>query len=181
MTRDEFKILVKAMKAVYSDPKFIADSYAFDIWYSLLKDIPYEVCNVAVQKYMTTKTYMPTIADIRQLATETVTPERMSEGAAWNLVCKAMSNSAYHAEEEFEKLPVACQKAIGSPSVLREWAFMDSSQVNTVIQSNFMRSYKVEDKRIQEVNALPENTKKMIKELADQKSIKALTDEGGTK
>lgn len=179
MERDEFKILVKAMKAVYSDPKFIADSYAFDIWYSLLKDIPYEVCNVAVQKYMTTKTYMPTIADIRQLATEIVTPERMSEGAAWDLVTKAMRNASYHAEEEFEKLPPACQKAIGSPATLREWALMDLSQVNTVIQSNFMRSYKVEDKRIQESNALPESAKQIIERLANEKSVKSLTDKGG--
>ena len=42
MERDEFKILVKAMKAVYADPKFIADKDAFNVWFTLLNDISYE-------------------------------------------------------------------------------------------------------------------------------------------
>ena len=42
MTREEFAVLVKAMKAVYSSENFIADKDAFDVWYGLLKDLPYE-------------------------------------------------------------------------------------------------------------------------------------------
>ena len=38
MQRDEFKILVKAMKAVYSDPKFIPDADAFSVWFEFFKD-----------------------------------------------------------------------------------------------------------------------------------------------
>ena len=48
MDREQFSILVKAMKAVYSDPKFIADKDAFDVWYELLKDLPYMVCQTAI-------------------------------------------------------------------------------------------------------------------------------------
>lgn len=179
MDKNEFKTLVKAMKAVYTDPKFIPDNYAFSVWYELLKDIPYDVCNVAIQKYIMTKTFNPTIADIRQLATEIITPERLSEGAAWNLVFKAISNSSYHAEEEFAKLPVDCQKAVGSPAMLREWALMEISEVNTVIQSNFMRSYRVESKRTQEHDALPASTRQKVEQLANRMSVKALEDQEG--
>ena len=174
MEREEFKILVKALKATYSDPKFIADIDAFDVWYVMLKDIPYEVCQMAIQKYILTRPYNPTIADIRELATEIMTPETPNEGAAWSLVFKAISNSSYHAEEEFNKLPKECQKAVGSPRMLREWAMMEIDQVNSVIQSNFMRSYRVECKRSKELEALPEAMREQVKALSEKMSAKLL-------
>ena len=165
MERNEFSVLVKAMKAVYSDPKFIADKDAFDVWYELLKDIPYGVCQASIQKYMSTNRFPPTIADIRQGSVELVTPDAMNEGEAWSLVYKAICNANYHAQEEFDKLPKECQKAVGNPAILREWSMMDTGEVNSVIQSNFMRSYKVEVKRSQEYAALPSATKDFIGKL----------------
>ena len=50
MTREEFKTLVKGMKAVYAQPTFIPDQDAFNVWFELLKDIPYQQANVAIQK-----------------------------------------------------------------------------------------------------------------------------------
>ena len=49
MTREEFKTLVKGMKAVYAQPTFIPDQDAFNVWFELLKDIPYQQANVAIQ------------------------------------------------------------------------------------------------------------------------------------
>ena len=72
MTREEFKTLVKGMKAVYAQPTFIPDQDAFNVWFELLKDIPYQQANVAIQKYMLTEKFPPTIADIREKATQIV-------------------------------------------------------------------------------------------------------------
>ena len=106
MEREEFKILVKAMKAVYEQPTFIPDKDAFDVWYGLLQDLPYEQANLAIQKYMTSERFPPTIADIRTKATEIIAPaeESMSELQAWALVQRALRNSGYNSEEEFAKL-----------------------------------------------------------------------------
>ena len=49
MEREEFKILVKAMKAVYAQPTFIPDKDAFDVWYGLLQDLPYEQANCVIR------------------------------------------------------------------------------------------------------------------------------------
>lgn len=165
MERSEFAILVKAMKAVYSDPKFIADQDAFNVWYELLKDIPYNLCQVAIHKYISTNKFPPTIADLRQIVTGLSSPEKMNEGEAWALVYRAICNSAYNAGAEFEKLPPECQKAVGNPAILKEWASLDMSEVNTVIQSNFMRSYKVECKRSQEYDALPNDVRETIRRI----------------
>lgn len=114
MEREEFKILVKAMKAVYAQPTFIPDKDAFDVWYGLLQDLPYEQANLAIQKYMTSERFPPTIADIRTKATEIIAPaeESMSELQAWALVQRALRNSGYNSEEEFAKaaggVPKSC-------------------------------------------------------------------------
>lgn len=180
MERNEFSILVKAMKAVYSDPKFIADKDAFDVWYELLKDIPYEVCQASIHKYMSINKFAPTIADIRGYATELMSPQMLNEGEAWALVYKAICNSGYKAREEFEKLPEECQRAVGNPAILKEWALLNINEVNTVIQSNFMRSYKVECKRTQEYAKLPQNTKNVIARITGEVT-QGLIEDGGAK
>ena len=144
MTKKEFLVIVKGLKAVYSDPKFLADGDAIDVWYGLLCDLPYQVLSTAVQKYMMQEQYPPTIAGLRKKAAEIQAPvqEDMSELEAWSLVRKALSNSGYNAEAEFDKLPELCRKAVGNPANLHEMALMDNDTVNSVEQSHFIRNYR---------------------------------------
>lgn len=169
MTREEFKTLVKGMKAVYAQPTFIPDQDAFNVWFELLKDIPYQQANVAIQKYMLTEKFPPTIADIREKATQIVesVDSSMSELEAWSLVRKAVRNSGYHSVEEFEKLPEACQRAVGSAANLKEWALMDSERVETVEQSHFIRNYRTTVQRISEEKKLPESIRLLIASMRD--------------
>ena len=55
MTREEWAVLVKAMKAVYTSPSFLPDQNAFDTWYGLLKDIDYKLLSFGLKKYMQTE------------------------------------------------------------------------------------------------------------------------------
>lgn len=144
MTRDEFKKIVKGLKSIFSDPKFIADQDAFDMWYALLKDLDYEVASMATQAYMQTEKFSPTPADIRKYASQITSPltNDMSEVEAWGMVSKAICNSLYHSEEEFERLPKLIQQVLGNPVRLRELAQLDVAQLQTVEASNFMRSYR---------------------------------------
>lgn len=171
MKFEEFATLVKAMKAVYSDPKFIADKDAIMVWYEFFKNDDYMVIQASIQKYMATNKFPPTIADIRQGAMEITEEKELNEGEAWSLVYKAISNASYRAKEEFEKLPEDCQRAIGSPAILKEWASMDIGEVNTVIQSNFMRSYKVERKRSKELAQLPSVTRDLIAKVVESTKL----------
>lgn len=144
MTSIEFKRLVAGLKAVYSDPKYISDDFAMDMWYGLLKDIPYDVANMATQSYMQTEKFPPTPADIRRHAykiTSLVTDD-ISEIDAWGKVSKAICNSLYHSEEEFNRLPKLIQQTLGNHIRLRELAELDAGQLQTVEASNFMRSYR---------------------------------------
>lgn len=144
MTREEFALIAAGLKAVYADITFIADGAAMDVWYSLLCDLPYDLASMAATKYMATQKFPPKPADIREMAASITEPEsnQMSELEAWQVVYKAICNSGYNSEEEFKKLPEICQKAVGSPSMLREWALMDVDTVQSVEQSHFIRNYR---------------------------------------
>ena len=171
MTRDEIKILVKGMKAVYAQQTFLPDKDAFDMWFALLQDLPYKLANVAIQKHMLTEKFPPTPAEIREKAAQMIeVPEtEMSELEAWALVRKAIRNSGYHAQEEFDKLPEACREAVGNAANLEEWAKMDYEKVESVGQSHFIRNFRTAVLRIKEEQRLPEQMRKLISEMRESR------------
>ena len=85
---------------------------------------------------------------------------------AWSLVRRAISNSTYNAEQEFERLPEAVQRAVGSPANLREMAALDIERVETVEQSHFIRAYVAAIKRAAEDAKIPAKVREMLGQLA---------------
>lgn len=86
----------------------------------------------------------------------------MTEMEAWGMVNKALSNSSYHAKEEFDKLPSVVQKTLGRHEVLQEWAGMEIDTVQSVIQSNFIRNYRTVLQREKERNKLPTRLREIL-------------------
>ena len=165
MTREEWAVLVKAMKAVYTSPSFLPDQYAFDTWYGLLKDLDYKLLSFGLKKYMQTEWKEPSIAALRQCAQSLLTQkEEINETEAWEKVSRAIRNSGYHAEEEFARLPELIQKAVSSPGQLREWALSENVDGKwlSVVQSNFQRTYRAEVQREQERRKLSPDLLKII-------------------
>ena len=169
MTKEQFKILVKAMKAVYTQPTFIPDQDAFDVWYSMLKDLDYAIASRAVQMHMQTEETPPTVAGIRKQSAKLKADETddLNETAAWSLVLKAIRRSTYYSDEEFAKLPATVQRAVASPKQLREWATLEDvdGKTITVIQSNFQRAFRTEQQREQERSKLSPDVLKLMHHL----------------
>lgn len=165
MTREECKVLVKAMKAMYPDPKFIPDQFAFDMWYKLMGDLEYHAACNAFAKHAQLSKFPPTVAEIRQNVADMETVDGMNGEEAWSLVYKAISNSGYYSVEEFGKLPPIIQKSVGSPENLRELALMPADTVNSVEKSHFLRTYEVEKKRKRESDAISPEIRAKIQEM----------------
>lgn len=165
MTREEWAVLTKAMKAVYTSPSFLPDQYAFDTWYGLLKDLDYKLLSLGLKKYMQTEWKEPSIAALRKCA-NSIAPQstELNETEAWEKVSKAIRNSGYHAEEEFARLPKLIQKAVSSPGQLREWALSENVDGTwwSVVQSNFQRTYRAEVQREQERRKLSPDLLKIM-------------------
>ena len=164
-----------------SYPNFLSNKTATDIqatisiWDEMLKDYSYQEVSVAIKVCITQdkSNFAPSIGQVinkiigfRNQGTE------LTEQEAWNLVSRATKNSAYHATEEYEKLPEAV-KQIVTPSQLKEWSQMETDSVQSVVASNFMRSYKAKVASNKEYQALPSNVKNLIeqatKKLIEQK------------
>ena len=98
-------------------------------------------------------------------------PDELTAMEAWNLVAKALRNSAYGSEEEFAKLPPAVQRVAHSPSQLREWALMDADTVQSVVASNFQRAYTARQKSDREFEALPPAVRQYVAALTEGESV----------
>lgn len=165
MTREDFALIVKGLRAVYAQPSFIADKDAFDVWYSLFADYPYDSVSAAAKAHMVSSAKIPTPADINiQLmklkqgnADSLASPEE-----AWTMVRKAVSRSSYYSEEEYAKLPGIVQKAVGSHENLRAWAAMDSEEFETVQKSHFVKSYNGHVQRERNDERLPKGMRAAV-------------------
>lgn len=113
-------------------------------WHWALEDYPSEGIMAALQVYIKTNNtgFAPSVAQLIGAYHAPQENATLTEGEAWALIKKAIQDANYHAEERFEELPPLCQRAVGSPTMLRQWAQCDSDTVNTVIMSNVQRTYK---------------------------------------
>jgi len=173
MTRQEAIKIMTILKTAY--PNFYKDyskeelNAAIDLWATMFVDEHPKIVTEAVKALICTHKYPPTIADIKEKIATITRPQEMTEMEAWQKVKAAISY--YNAAENFDKLPPTLQKIVGSPNTLREWAVMDGEVVNSVIQSNFMRSYKIKVAQEKEFTVLPDSTKQLIAGLSQRLSL----------
>lgn len=163
MTTNETLQIMAMLKVAY--PMYYANqseqdvSAAVNLWHDMFSADDVQLVNAAVKAYINaeTKGFPPSIGQIREKMNLLMQPAGMNEQEAWNRVMVAVSNSWYHAKEEFDKLPADLQALVGSPNQLREWGQMDSGQLQSVVASNFMRSYRYDKDRERELKTLPQN------------------------
>ena len=177
MTRQEALAVLAMLKTAY--PTFYKNfnkediSAAVNLWATMFSEESIQVVTEAIKALMCTLKYPPTIADVKEKIREITQPDEMTEMEAWDMVRRAISY--YHANETFANLPPMLQKIVGSPNQLREWALMDIDTVNSVVQSNFMRSYKAKVAQEKEYAMLPESTRQLIQSIAAKMDMKAIT------
>ena len=134
------------------------------LWTEMFADDDINLVKAAVKSYIAndTKGYPPVIGQIKNSLYKLSEPEQMSEVEAWGLVSKAVRNAYYNSVDEFNKLPPIIQKTIGSADRLREWSQLDIQTVQSVVSSNFMRSYKAKSQTEQEYKKLPSDIKQLL-------------------
>lgn len=134
------------------------------LWAEAFKDEPVELVAGAVKSivYGDTREFAPNIGQVKEKIHKLTAKDEMTEIEAWGTVKAALRNSGYHAAEEFEKLPPVVKSLVGSPRQLFEWSMMDTSEIDTVVASNFQRSYKVRAKHEKEMQAIPLEVKEAL-------------------
>ena len=174
MTREETVKIIRIMCDCYPNYKPNNLSETVDVWQMMLDEYSYNQVSIALKAYVTSNTsgFAPGVGDIVAKIQTISQPQELDGLTAWGLVSKALRNGTYGAVEEFNKLPPTVQKAVGLPDNLKNWATADYKTIETVIQSNFLRTYESVVKRENEINRMPNNIKSLI-ETANENSCKA--------
>ena len=147
-------------------PNYRVDNKEFTInaWYTIIGDCDYKLMEKALRAYITTDTsgFAPNIGQLLDKLHAIQNPQELNEMEAWSLVSKALRNGYYGAVEEFNNLPPLVQKAVGSPDNLRNWSQTDTNSIENVVQSNFMRSYRLVVNRENEIKKMPADVQTLI-------------------
>ena len=162
MTRDEFKVLVKGMKAVYAQPTFIPDQDAFNMWFALMGDLPYEVCSVAAQKYMLTNKFPPTVAEIREMCAGVVNGDPLTWGESWERALNAVRKyGSYNKMEALNSLDPLTRKCVESVGYME----LCMSENIMVERAHYQKIFEVYSKREQTEKQMPLGLQQAISNL----------------
>ena len=166
MTRDEAKKIVMVIASTYPNWHPLDMSFTVDTWASMLESFTYREISEALKAFVLSDTsgFAPAPGQLIGLLDRVTNNQELNEMEAWLLVSKALRNGYYGAEQEFERLPPIVQKAVGSPSQLRNWSQTDSDSVENVIQSNFMRTYRQELAKDREMRKIPQGIRSTLEQ-----------------
>ena len=184
MNRQETLRIMAVLQAAY--PMFYAKKSKDELdgivglWEEMFSDEPYQVVAMAVKALIKTRvsTFPPGIGEINERILQITQPEEMTEMEAWSLVRRAIRGASMDpssrlfrngamdnrtsAERNFEALPPILQKVVNSPEQLAAWEQLPETQIDTVLQSNFMRSYTAKARYARGYIALPETVKRYM-------------------
>ena len=102
MTRQEFSKIAMAIKTYYPNAQILPNNAAMELWYQQLQDIPYNVCTLAVNKWVAINKWAPTIADIREYAAG-IGGQESDWSEAWEELMKNIQVYGYYRVEEGKK------------------------------------------------------------------------------
>lgn len=117
MTRSEFAIFAAALKTYYPREQLLPNEQAMELWYQRLEDIPAKVAEAALNMWVTTNKWSPSIADIREAAAKVTHGDITDWGEAWESVRRVISRyGSYNpkaALSELDDLTRECVKRLG--------------------------------------------------------------------
>lgn len=200
MTIDEMAeimdVLEIAYPAFYARQDESAKLKAMELWATTFADDPAQMVAMAVKAFIVsdTKGFPPNIGQIKDIIYKVTMPREleMSELEAWTLVRRAIRGASMadwsrklgpdgigppSAVVKFNALPEILQRLVGDPGQLALWEELPDDEINTVIQSNFMRSWRAMVSHEKEMLALPQDIRQGMKTLAAGMKTRLL--EGG--
>lgn len=171
-TDKETRKIIAVLMVAYPNYKPINIDFTVSVWTDVLSDYSYSEVDMAIKAYISTDTsgFAPAIGQVIDKIKSITTPRQMTDAEAWSLVRKAISDSSYNATDRFNELPVTCQRAVGSPAQLRMWA-LDASYNENVVSSNFMRCYRTEVARQNELSRMPSEVRQIIEKINNNSKL----------
>ena len=167
MTKKEFATFAAALKTYYPKENLLPNSQAMELWFRQLEDIPYDLAEMALNKWVATNKWSPTIADIREQAASVVNGEKPLWSDGWEEVVRAIKNyGSYGQKEAMESMSEITRMAV------RRMGYIDLCRSENPVadRANFRMIFEQIAEREQKQNQLPVSLKNLI-EGAKRKGI----------
>lgn len=175
MNKKEFSLFASALKTYYPKEKLLPNEQAMELWYQQLQDIPYKLAEVVLNKWVAIEKWSPSIADIRQQATELASGEPKDWGDGWEQVERAIRYIGLYNEDEamksFDDITRQVVKRLGFVNLcLSENVAAD--------RANFRMLYDQITNRQNQNNQLPERIRNVIQSIQQNTSTGLLENKG---
>lgn len=176
MDKKEFAVFASALRTYYSKENLLPNSQAAELWFGQLRDIPFPVAEAALNKWVSTNKWSPSIAEIRELAASICYGDIPDWGEGWRQVCEAMRKygreypvSAYNSMDEVTAEAV---KQLGS------WWNVCVSENQDAIRASFRANYEAIAQRKQRERQTSPELADAIKRISGSGNDNPLLKEG---
>lgn len=178
MNAQEFSTIAMAIRSAWPNANLMLDDKAKDVWYTMLADLDYNACLVAIKEHMSTCRFAPSIAELRERCSNVTSVPVQSWGDAWEDVISAIRFCGMYREEEalqrMNAITRKCVKRLGFQNLC-------TSENITADRANFRMIYEQEQKtqkELQQLSPALQEQKKSFQQLAMQ-TVKRLENKAG--
>ena len=171
MTSKEFGVLANVLKTLYPKENLFPNPEATEMWYGFLKDLDYQTASAAIQKWVSTSKWSPTIADIRQLSSEITMGQSPDWGDGYAEMRKAIGRYGYMNEtealESLSEITRATVRRMG-------WMNICMSENEDTQRANFRMIFEEVARRKREEAQMPKAVRDRINQLSDKLAPKQI-------
>ena len=159
MTKQEFGLLASAIRTYYPKENILPNQQEMELWYRELQDIPYAVAEAGLRKWVTTNKWSPSIAEIREMATDVQHGSIPEWGEGWEQVLKAIRMYGTYriaeAMDSFDDITRQCVERLGFRNICL-------SENIAADRANFRMMYETLSERKKKDMQMPFNLSNMI-------------------
>lgn len=129
------------------------------LWEKVLNDMDYPTAEKALIKVLSTSRFFPTVADIREAATQITKPRLIDAMEAWNLIVQAIRKfGMYRQKEGLESLPDDV-RAMANRFTWRELCLNENPDT---LRAQFRMAWETQSKRENEMRQLPQEIRGLL-------------------
>ena len=146
MDKKEFATFAMALKTYYPREQLLPNQQAMELWFRELCDIPFDVAEMSLRKWVSMNKWSPSIADIREMTSGIVNGDPMSWGESWEKALGAVRKyGSYNKGKALESLDPITRKCVESIGYLE----LCMSENIMVDRAHYQRIFEVYSKREQ--------------------------------
>jgi hypothetical protein len=113
MDKKQFAIFASALRTYYPRENLLPNQQAMELWYRELSDIPYEVAEAVLRKWVATNKWSPSIADIRESTSTMLNGEQLTWGEAWERALDAVRRyGSYNKQAALDSLDPITRRCV---------------------------------------------------------------------